>query len=114
MIDYKSGHPPNPKRALQAAVYALCAVERLEERGRGSWTVDEAAYVAFSGKRTLVPVVRPGASDTNAVLTGVRTRLLDLVSGIEEGTFPPRPYDLHICSYCAYPSVCRKDYVGDE
>jgi RecB family exonuclease len=114
VIDYKSGHPPNPKRALQAAVYALCAVERLEERGRGSWTVDEAAYVAFSGKRTLVPVVRPGASDTSAVLTGVRTRLLDLVAGIEEGTFPPRPYDLHICSYCAYPSVCRKDYVGDE
>jgi len=114
VIDYKSGHPPNPKRALQAAVYALCAVERLEERGRGSWTVDEAAYVAFSGKRTVVPVVRPGASDTDAVLTGVRTRVLDLVGGIEEGAFPARPYDLHICSYCAYPSVCRKDYVGDE
>jgi RecB family exonuclease len=114
VIDYKSGHAPNPKRALQAAVYALCAVERLEERGRGSWTVDEAAYVAFSGKRTLVPVVRPGASDTDAVLTGVRTRVLDLVGSIEGGAFPPRPYDLHICSYCAYPSVCRKDYVGDE
>jgi hypothetical protein len=89
-------------------------VERLEERGRGSWTVDEAAYVAFSGKPTVEPVVRPGASDTDAVLTGVRTRVLDLVGGIEEGAFPPRPYDLHICSYCAYPSVCRKDYVGDE
>jgi RecB family exonuclease len=114
VIDYKSGHPPNPKRALQAAVYALCAMERLEERGRGSWTVDEAAYVAFSGKRTVVPVVRPGSSDTDAVLAGVRTRVLDLVAGIEEGAFPPRPYDLHICSYCAYPSVCRKDYVGDE
>ena len=114
VIDYKSGHPPNPKRALQAAVYALCAVERLEERGRGSWTVDEAAYVAFSGKRTVVPVVRPGASDTGAVLAGVRTRVLDLVGAIEEGAFPPRPYDLHICSHCPYPSVCRKDYVGDE
>jgi ATP-dependent helicase/nuclease subunit B len=114
IIDYKSGHPPNPKRALQAAVYALCAIERLEERGRGSWTVDEAAYVAFSGKRSLVPVVRPGASDTDAILTGVRTRVLDLVGSIEGGAFPPRPYDLHICSYCAYPSVCRKDYVGDE
>ena len=53
--------------------------------------MDEAAYVAFSGKRTLVPVVRPGASDTNAVLTGVRTRLLDLVSGIEEGRSHPGP-----------------------
>jgi RecB family exonuclease len=114
VIDYKSGRPPNPKRALQAAVYALCAVERLEARGRGSWTVDEAAYVAFSGKRTLAPVVRAGASDTDAVLTGVRTRVFDLVGSIEEGAFPPRPYDLHICTYCAYPSVCRKDYVGDE
>jgi len=114
VIDYKSGHPPNPKRALQAAVYALCAVERLEERGRGSWTVDEAAYVAFSGKRTVVPVVRPGASDTDAVLTGVRTRVLDPRRRHREGAFPARPYDLHICSYCAYPSVCRKDYVGDE
>jgi hypothetical protein len=25
-----------------------------------------------------------------------------------------RPYETRICSYCAYPSVCRKDYVGDE
>jgi hypothetical protein len=23
-------------------------------------------------------------------------------------------YDEMICRYCAYPSVCRKDYVGDE
>ena len=42
------------------------------------------------------------------------TRLLDIVDGIERGEFPPRPYEPRICSYCAYPSVCRKDYVGDE
>jgi len=114
VIDYKSGYPPNPKRALQAAVYALCAQERLEEHGRGAWTVEEAAYVAFSGKRTVVPVVRPGASDAATVLNGARTRVLDVVEGIEHGIFPPRPYDPHICLYCAYPSVCRKDYVGDE
>jgi CRISPR/Cas system-associated exonuclease Cas4 (RecB family) len=40
--------------------------------------------------------------------------LLDIVSGIERGEFPPRPHEERICSYCAYPSVCRKDYVGDE
>jgi ATP-dependent helicase/nuclease subunit B len=114
VIDYKSGQAPKPTRALQAAVYALCAVERLEERGRGRWTVDEAVYVALSGKRTVVPVVRPGAPDTDAVLTEIRTRVFDLVGSIERSDFPPRPYDLHICSYCAYPSVCRKDYVGDE
>ena len=114
VIDYKSGRPPNPKQALQAAVYALCARERLEERGEGSWTVDEASYVAFTGKRTLVPVVRPGAPDADAVLAGVRSRVLDAVHGIEQGIFAARPHDPHMCTYCAFPSVCRKDYVGDE
>ena len=47
-------------------------------------------------------------------LADARTRLLDLVGAIERGEFPPRPYEPRICSYCAYPSVCRKDYVGDE
>jgi RecB family exonuclease len=114
VIDYKSGRPPNPKQALQAAVYAMCARERLDERGGGPWTVDEASYVAFTGKRSLVPVVRPGSSDADTVLAGVRSRLFDAVHGIEQGVFPPRPHDPHMCTYCAFPSVCRKDYVGDE
>jgi RecB family exonuclease len=114
VIDYKSGYPPNPKRALQAAVYALCAQERLAECGRGTWTVDEATYVAFSGKRPVVPVVRAGAFDADAVLSSARGRVVEAVEGIERGIFPPRPDDPHICSYCAYPLVCRKDYVGDE
>lgn len=114
VIDYKSGYPPNPKRALQAAIYALCAQERLAELGRGAWTVDEAAYVAFSGKRTVVPVVRPGASDANAALSSARNRVLEAVDEIERGVFPPRPDDPHTCTHCAYPLVCRKDYVGDE
>ena len=84
-------------------------VSRSVVEDRGRWT--RRPTWRFQGNALLVPVVRPGASDTNAVLTGVRTCLLDLVAGIEEGTFPPRPYDLHICSYCAYPSVCRKDWL---
>ena len=75
---------------------------------------DEAAYVAFSGKRSLIPVVRAGASDTDAVLTAARERVLDIVGGIEQGVFPAKPHDMHMCTYCAYPSVCRKDYVGDD
>jgi RecB family exonuclease len=114
VIDYKSGYAPNPKRALQAPIYALCAQERLAERDGRSWEIDEASYVAFSGKRPLVQVVRTGASDRDAVLEGARARVLGLVNGIEQGTFPPRPYETRICSYCAYPSVCRKDYVGDD
>ena len=114
VIDYKSGYPPNPKRALQAPIYALCAQERLAERDGRAWHIDEAAYVAFAGKRPLVPVVRPGASDRDDVLARARTRVMDVVDGVERGEFPPRPYDPRICSYCAYPSVCRKDYVGDD
>jgi len=48
------------------------------------------------------------------VLADARARLLDVVDGIERGEFPVRPYETRMCSYCAYPSVCRKDYVGDE
>jgi RecB family exonuclease len=116
IIDYKSGSAPNPKRALQLPIYTLCAQERLAEQGRGSWAVNEAAYVAFSGRRTLVPVIsQKGVRDEAAKILGdARARLLDIVGGIERGEFPVRPYESRICSYCAYPSVCRKDYVGDE
>jgi ATP-dependent helicase/DNAse subunit B len=114
VIDYKSGYPPLPKRALQAPIYALCAQERLAERDGQPWDVDEAAYVAFGGKRTLVPIVPAGGADAATVLSTARTRLLAIVDAIEEGQFPPRPYELRLCTYCAYPSVCRKDYVGDE
>ena len=114
VIDYKSGYPPDPKRALQARIYALCAQERLAERDGRAWHIDEAAYVAFAGKRALVPVVRPGASDRDDILARARTRVMDVVDGIGRGEFPPRPYEPRICGYCAYPSVCRKDYVGDD
>jgi RecB family exonuclease len=112
VIDYKSGYPPNPKRALQAPIYALCAQERLEQRDGRPWHIDEAAYVAFAGKRSLVPVIKPGGDPE--VLASARGRVIALVDGITRGEFPVRPYELRICSYCAYPSVCRKDYVGDD
>jgi len=112
VIDYKSGYPPNPKRALQAPIYALCAQERLQQRDARPWQIDEAAYVAFAGKKPLVPVVRAGGDPD--VLASARTRVIGLIDGIKRGEFPARPYELRICSYCAYPSVCRKDYVGDD
>jgi ATP-dependent helicase/DNAse subunit B len=112
VIDYKSGYPPHPKRALQVPVYALCAQERLEQRDGRPWSIDEAAYVAFAGKRPLLRVIKPGGDAD--VLASARDRVIAAVNGIERGEFPPRPYELRMCSYCAYPSVCRKDYVGDD
>jgi CRISPR/Cas system-associated exonuclease Cas4 (RecB family) len=91
----------------------LCAQERLAERGGGTWRVDEAAYVAFSGKRSFVPVINR-RNDQDAVLADARARVFDVIDSIERGEFPARPYETRICSYCAYPSVCRKDYVGDD
>jgi len=114
VIDYKSGMAPSVKRALQVPVYALCAAEQLQARDGEPWTVDEAAYVAFSGKRALVPVVRRKGSDSMATLADARKRVFDAVDAIALGQFPPKPHDPAICAYCAFSSVCRKDYVGDE
>ena len=76
--------------------------------------MDEAAYVAFTGKRPLLRVIAPDKSHASEVLDATRERVRGLVADIEAGIFPPRPHELRICSYCAYAPVCRKDYVGDE
>jgi RecB family exonuclease len=114
VLDYKSGYPPDPKRALQVPAYALCAREQLASGA--DWVIEEAAYVAFTGARTVVPVIRAGtpAPDAEAVLVRARERVFDAVDAIERGEFPPRPHELRLCASCAFPSVCRKDYVGDE
>jgi RecB family exonuclease len=114
VIDYKSGSAPDVKRALQVPVYALCAREMLASRDGCAWSIEEASYVAFSGKRALVPVIREGTADPEATLASARDRLLGVLAGVAEGNFPARPYDPRICGYCAYPSACRKDYVGDD
>jgi RecB family exonuclease len=113
VIDYKSGSAPNPARALQVPIYALCIQERLEERDGSPWAVDEAIYLAFSGKRSQAPVVRPGDADAADTLTAARRRLLHLLDGVSHGRFPPQPHDPILCDFCAYSAVCRKDYVHD-
>jgi RecB family exonuclease len=113
VIDYKTGSAPNPRRALQVPIYALSAQEREAARDGQPWTIDEAAYIAFSGKRSYVPIVKPGRGGDEA-LTAARDRLFAAVDGVERGEFPPRPHDLIMCSYCAFATVCRKDYVDRE
>lgn len=112
VVDYKSGVAPHAKRALQAAVYALWAQQQLEARDGASWTIDEAGYVALGGSRHVVHVVKPGGS--HETLDAVRSRVEALLDGIAAGAFPVRPHDPSLCGYCAYATVCRKDYVGDE
>jgi len=116
VIDYKSGREPDTKRALQVAVYALCAQETLATRDGGPpWAVQEAAYVALGGaKRTLVPVVEASSEEADETLSDARARLQAVLDGIGRGEFPPRPFEPRWCRYCAYSSICRKDYVDDE
>jgi len=117
VIDYKSGGEPDVKRALQVPVYAMCAQESLRGRDRQPWTVHEAAYVALgSAKRTLVPVVNAAdaAEKGEATLGEARARLHEVLDGIARGEFPAKPYEPRWCRYCAYSSICRKDYVDDD
>lgn len=114
VLDYKSGTVPQPKRSLQATVYALLAAERLTEEDGEPWSIEEASYVAFSGKRTVASAIKPGAADSAAVLADVRERTFEILDGVAAGAFPVRPHDSMTCRYCSYASVCRKDYVGDE
>jgi RecB family exonuclease len=113
VIDYKTGSAPNTARALQVPIYALSAQERQAASDGETWTIDEAAYIAFSGKKSYVPVIKPRTEGGKA-LSGARERLFAAVDGIERGEFPARPHDPFICSYCAFVAVCRKDYVDLE
>jgi len=109
VIDYKTGSAPERGRALQVPIYALCAQERLTERSGQPWGVDEALYISFAGKKAVVRVARDGG-DLDP-LTAARDRVFALIDRISAGEFQPRPHDPMICSYCAYSTVCRKDYV---
>ncbi len=111
VIDYKTGQAPNPRRALQAAVYALCVQETLAARDGGEWPIDAAAYVSFAARRPFVPVAAGEGAPRAAALDAARDPVFAAIDAIARADFPPRPHDPLLCRTCAYPSVCRKDYV---
>jgi RecB family exonuclease len=112
LIDYKLSSAPSKSRALQLPIYGLCAEQRLQgHRGR-SWTLGEAAYIAFRGAQRVTPLFTK-RSDRDQVMPAAQERLIDAVDAIERGEFPPTPTDVFMCGFCSYGSVCRKDYVGD-
>ena len=55
LIDYKLSSAPSKSRALQLPIYGLCAEQRLDDNGR-SWTLGEAAYIAFRGAKRVTPL----------------------------------------------------------
>jgi RecB family exonuclease len=112
LVDYKLGWPPQRSRALQLPIYGLSAEQRLAGRHGRTWTLGEAAYVAFKGPRRVVPLFS-NATDRAKVLGDAQQRLADAVDAIGRGEFPPTPDDVYRCETCSFAAVCRKDYVGD-
>jgi RecB family exonuclease len=109
VIDYKTGTPPKAARALQLPIYSLCAERALDGRSGRRWSVRDALYISFKG-RPVVPLFARGM-DRDKVLDAATGRLLKVVGAIERGEFPVQPDQPFLCTYCAFSSVCRKDYV---
>jgi RecB family exonuclease len=112
VVDYKLGKAPKPSRALQLAVYGICAEQSLSGRHGRRWTLGRAGYVAFREKNAFVAL--GGSSSLREAVDAGQERLLGAVDAIERGEFPPRPDEPFLCTRCGYAAVCRKDYVGDE
>lgn len=109
IFDYKTTAPGTP---LQIAVYAICATARLRGyRGR-DWALAEAAYIAFRGERSVIPLARP--AEIEATLLDAEATIATMADAIDAGAFPPRPRTRSLCATCAYAGVCRKDYVDAD
>ena len=113
IIDYKLSRAPKNDRALQLPVYGVCAEQSLAGRHGRKWKVSRAGYVAFKEKQPFVPVGGQNTTIEEAIVAG-QAALVSTVEAIERGEFPVRPDEPYRCAWCAYPAVCRKDYVGDE
>ena len=113
LIDYKSGGAPQRAQTIQLPVYVACVAQQLGRTRGGNWTLAEAGYLAFGEARPYRLVVDGGSKGAQALADG-QQRLLGAIDGIERGSFPPRPFSTHICGYCPYSTVCRKDYVDGE
>lgn len=112
LIDYKLGWAPDPSKALQLAMYGLCAEQRLSNHAGRKYVLGEAVYLAFKEPRRVVPLF-PKNANRDDVLSRASQRVADTIDAIERGDFPPRPDDVWECDRCSFVAVCRKDYVGD-
>lgn len=110
VLDYKASRPGS---TLQIALYATCVRQKLRGyRGR-DWELAEAAYVAFRGDKTVVPLTtRP--ADNDQALADAEHEVVAIADAIARGEFPPRPRNRSLCQSCTFAAVCRKDYVDAD
>jgi ATP-dependent helicase/nuclease subunit B len=111
VLDYKTGRPPDVRRAVQLAVYALCAEHKLEGHLGRSWRAGQAAYVSLADPRPWVTVLEDAGR--REVLDEAAERFAGAVEGIARGAFPPAPASRRFCVTCGFARVCRKEYVGE-
>ena len=111
VIDYKLNTLPDKEIALQLPVYGLCQSRTLADVDGVGRTLTAAAYFSFNHRKE--PKIYEGA-DVAELLRDGQERLLKAVESIERGDFAVRPADPRDCKWCPYPSVCRKEYAGDE
>lgn len=109
ILDYKLGRAPDRKRSLQLPIYGICAQQALDGRRGRSWSVARAGYIAFKERSAFVEL-----QNLDSALVDGQARMLAVIDRIEAGDFPIQPDEPFLCNRCAYPGVCRKDYVGDE
>ncbi len=110
IVDYKTDRAPRRDRALQLPVYARCAEQRLDGYRQRAWRAGDAAYVAFGEPRLHVPLAR---GDLDQALSEGEARAVGALELIGRGAYPARPAERQLCTHCPYPTVCRKDYVGE-
>jgi RecB family exonuclease len=111
LLDYKTGKASSARDALQIPVYALCAEQRLSgHRGR-TWQVSEAGYLAFGRAEPFIAIV--SGDDREATIDEAAEALGETTAHIESGAFPVAPEEPHLCKYCGFAAVCRKDYVEE-
>jgi RecB family exonuclease len=111
ILDYKTGRPPDVRRAIQLGIYALCAERKLEGHLQRGWRVAQAAYVSFADPRPWVSVLEDAGN--REVLDEAADRFASAVEGIARGAFPPAPASRRLCVTCGFARVCRKEYVGE-
>ena len=97
VFDYKSGRAPASAVTLQVPLYAMCLSQELGA------PVDEAAYLSFRDRRAI-----PRADYQKA-----SALLVDTYGSIQNGEFPPKPYNDLLCYSCGFVGVCRKEIQED-
>ena len=111
VVDYKANRAPDRKRTLQLPLYARCLEQELTRRDGRQWRAMDVAYAAFGEPRLHRPLSR---TEIGNRLAADERRAVVVVDAIEHGEYPVRPAELFGCNFCAYPTVCRKNYVGDK